>query len=276
MTTTMSDLNPTTATPVQIDTALFPLWERIAREQDHLRCYTHKRVRVGRRTAVEPKTDVELARMAPWDREQMTQVESRLRAAQTAAAPLEEEYQRRGGWPRVWRVTNEDGHVHRHRSCPTCHATTQFELRADLSGLDEDAIIERIGCTACTVCYPTAPTHPAWARTEREAADAKAARQAERQGAAAAKAAKKAANAIAAPDGSRLESWWGDRITTVRQARSELTDEAEERLGGWGNPDKAAAKAAAARRIAEALAAKFGTSVEQELADAEQRARRRR
>jgi hypothetical protein len=272
----MSDLNPTPATPALIDTALFPLWERIAREQEHLRFYTHTQVRLGRRTIPEPKTDAELAQMPSWDRQQMDQVEARLQAAQTVAAPLEEEYQRRGGWTRVWLVTNEDGHVHRRRSCPTCHPTTQVALVADLSGLTEDAIIERIGCAACTVCYPTAPTHPAWARSEREAADAKAARQAERQATADAKAAKKAANAITAPDGSHLESWWGDRITTVRAARSELTDEAEDRLGGWGTPDKAAAKAAAARRIAEALAAKLGTTVEQELADAEQRARSRR
>jgi hypothetical protein len=272
----MSDLNPTTATPAQIDTVLFPLWEQLARAESDLAVYTHKAVWDGRRPILEPKTDAELAQLPSWDRQQMSQVQARLQAAQTAAAPLEEEHQRRGGWTRVWLVTNEDGHVHRTRRCSTCHTTTQFALVADLSGLTEDEIIERIGCTACTVCYPTAPTHPAWARTEREAADTKAAQQAERQAAADAKAAKQAAQAISHPDGQPLNDWLGDPIRTLRAARVELTDLAEERLGGWGNPNNREARTRLERRVAEAVAAKEAKTVDQVIGEAEQRARRRR
>jgi hypothetical protein len=265
--------DPTTATPAEIDAALFPVWERIARARDQLRAYTHKRVPGSySRTYREPKTDAEMAAMPAYDQREMAAVQARLDEALADAAPLEAEFDRRGGWTRVFLVTNENGHVHSSMNCSTCFPTTQFALVPALSGLSEDAIIDSIGDTACTVCYPTAPTHPAWARSAAARVDEKAARRTAREEAAAARAAKRAANAITAPDGSPLTSWWGDRIDTVREARMELTDEAEARLGGWANADNAAAQAEAAQRIADALAAKLDTTAAQELADAEKRA----
>lgn len=79
-------------------------------------------------------------------------------AANTAAqAPLHAEFNRRR-WTRAYLcVSNGTGHVHSSTNCSTCHRTTRFNWRTEMSGLDEAEIVERSGERACTVCYPSAP-----------------------------------------------------------------------------------------------------------------------
>jgi hypothetical protein len=71
--------------------------------------------------------------------------------------PLEGEYRRRGGWTRAFLVTNNGGHVHRTQACSTCYITTDFVWLTDLSGKDEQGIVDLAGERACTVCYASAP-----------------------------------------------------------------------------------------------------------------------
>lgn len=74
-----------------------------------------------------------------------------------AMAPLNDEFQARGGWTRAFLVTNSGGHVHSSMGCSTCFPTTSYHWVTDFSGHDEDEIVEAAGERACTVCYPSAP-----------------------------------------------------------------------------------------------------------------------
>jgi hypothetical protein len=72
-------------------------------------------------------------------------------------APLNAEFDRRGGWERAFFCTAHGGHVHRTMDCSTCRWDTSFTWQTWLSGKSEAEIIAEIAMTACTVCYPTAP-----------------------------------------------------------------------------------------------------------------------
>lgn len=73
---------------------------------------------------------------------------------------LDGEFDRRDGWTRYFRVVGPGGHVHR-PGCPSCTETTSFELRAELSGADEEEVVTIIGKAACSICFPSAPQAPA-------------------------------------------------------------------------------------------------------------------
>lgn len=70
---------------------------------------------------------------------------------------LEEAFRIRGGWNRVFLVSNANGHVHSSTDCSTCRPTTQYAWLTDYSGADEDSIVRDAGHRACTTCYPSAP-----------------------------------------------------------------------------------------------------------------------
>lgn len=73
----------------------------------------------------------------------------------TIDAPYTAEWDNRGGWTRAYVVP--DGHIHRSTACRTLYPTTRVAWLPELSGQDEDTIVEAAGVHACTVCYPTAP-----------------------------------------------------------------------------------------------------------------------
>lgn len=100
-----------------------------------------------------------------------------LLAARETLAPLNAEWERRGGWTRYWLVVNYDGHVHKDTNCATTFPTTQWSFPYDLSGMTEDEMIASVGHTACTVCFPNAPVHPEFIRSEKEAAEREAAKR---------------------------------------------------------------------------------------------------
>jgi hypothetical protein len=88
------------------------------------------------------------------------------RAALNAAiAPLQKEWERRGGWQRYFLCVSDGGHVH-YRHCHTLRWNSMIAWMPALSGLDENGMVEQVGYKACTHCFPTAPLHPAWVRTE--------------------------------------------------------------------------------------------------------------
>lgn len=181
-------------------------------------------------------------------------------------------------WSRFFLVTNSNGHIHSSTSCHTCHWTTDFRWLPTLSGLTEAEAVAEHGEILCSVCFPSAPVE--WTQGEskasREAKAARAAAKAERE-------AKRLAKALL-PDGSTLrvliseQDWNGrprvEEITTAAAAKSWLTDCAEYRsICGKDHPSYPSSAEAV---IAEALAAKNGTTPEAEIAAAKQRAAKRR
>lgn len=81
----------------------------------------------------------------------------RIRELAEQMRPLNDEYDRRGGWPRAYLVQNNSGHVHSSTHCASCYPTTRYAWLTDYSGKTEDEIVYASGELACTVCYPSAP-----------------------------------------------------------------------------------------------------------------------
>jgi hypothetical protein len=108
------------------------------------------------------------------------------------------------GWERYYLVTNAGGHVHSSTGCSTCRSSTQFMWLTELSGTEEEDLVELAGERACTVCFPDAPVdvtkRASRLKYDVEAREAKAVRDAEK----ATKAADKMAKALL-PDGSELK-----------------------------------------------------------------------
>lgn len=98
------------------------------------------------------------------------------------ARPLEDEYVARG-WPRYWKVTNGNGHVHANTACSTCFPTTQFAWMTAFSGLTVEELVAEVGEMACTVCFPSAPTLKGYGEVTRRTQAEKDAKNAEREAA---------------------------------------------------------------------------------------------
>jgi hypothetical protein len=176
-------------------------------------------------------------------------------AIRAEAAPLDAEFNRRGGWTRAFLVTNTGGHVHNTMACGTCFITTQFAWLPEVSGDAEAEIVERAGEGACTVCYPSAPVNVLKRPNTFEAPDRKAARI-ERETKAAAKAAKAAATGITDLDGSPLRGRHNWVLKTERAAQIEVVDELAGAAWGYSVNEVIVA------RLTAAIAAKRGQSVE--------------
>lgn len=82
---------------------------------------------------------------------------ARVETLLTEVQPLDEEFDRRGGWTRAFLVNNSNGHVHRSQACSTTYPTTQWLWLPEFSDHAESEIVEAAGERACTVCYPSAP-----------------------------------------------------------------------------------------------------------------------
>jgi hypothetical protein len=142
-------VNLTTATPAQIDTALAPIWsaqQTLRGEID--RAETHIRDREARGRMVDS-----------FYTRSLEDATTKMAAAKAAAAPLEAEYTRRGGWTRFYMVMNAGGHLHASTYCSTCRYTTAFSWLPEYSGQDEAGVVDLAGEDACTVCFPTAPVN---------------------------------------------------------------------------------------------------------------------
>lgn len=223
--------------------------------------------------------------------ERLAQAIAQMQAEQEESDLLEAEFTRRGGWTRAFLVLNTNGHIHRWRQCATTFPRTRWGWLPQVSGHSEDEIVAGAGSDACTVCYPSAPVDRAGPRTLLHSSeDDKAAARAERDRVRAEKEAKKAAKAIANPDGSPLQIFdyrlparqvtlrsgvvenrpAQDRfeaLDTLLKAKSWLTDSQEH----WTNK-----RDEDVQRVAEALAARNGTTAAQEIEAAQKRAAKRR
>lgn len=181
-----------------------------------------------------------------------------LAAVTAAQAPMDAEWNRRGGWSRFFLV--DGGHYHSSMHCSTCNrgaVRTSFGWNPEMSGMSESDALTELGRRAailCTVCFPNAPVLPVAPRKTREqiAADK----------AAAADAARVAdPKLIADVDGSTLRVD-GAVLRTVRSAEIAAVDElwyaASGRHQGERNESYAADCERNAGKIVAALAHKAG------------------
>lgn len=202
--------DPSTATPVEIDTALAQLCRSLDRAL-HSREAAALGVQRCREATPPPS-------WLPEAQEHLARATSEVERLLRLIAPLDAEYQRRP-WTRAFIVQNTNGHIHSSRACATCYPTTDFGWLPQISGFPQGKIIELAGEMACTVCYPDAPvetrSRPCQLDTPERLAerDAKAAEKAER-------ARVKAAKAITAPDGSPLRDEFGLPIATEVTAQN--------------------------------------------------------
>jgi hypothetical protein len=250
----MEKKNPTTMTPVEVDTVLADLWDRMYRQMDIL-ARTKGYLKLTKN-----------ARLADEYGAQIAKADAALAALKVEARPYEAEYQTRG-WLRYFLVTNGNGHVHRGRDCSTCYPSTRYGWLTTLSGCDEAAMVAEYGTDACTVCFPGAPALPGWgsSKSEREHQAARDAREAKRSVA----AAKRAVGALVEPvQVNKL-------VKTVAAAKSLATDTARY-LAGPDDLRNREALAADLNTLANALARKNGTTLEAEVVAAEKRAKARR
>lgn len=242
------------STPVEIDTRLAELHgQYVAHRSEAARLRSH-----AAQTIEWSPNNTDLAEKL-LDKADAAEAQ----AAQVAAemAPLEAQYT---GWTRAFVVP--EGHVHSSMRCSTCRPTTEFGWVTELSGATEAEIIEAAGSRACTVCYPNAPVDAPAGRifhaTEQAAEQARQERAAKK----AAADAKKAANAFGP---YRTAGKWGEKLDTVYKAKAFLTDGCE---WGWDHPSYSSEDRDA---VAGLLAAKLGTTPEEQLEAAQKRAANR-
>jgi len=165
----MSETKPLTEqTPCEIDTQLAAIYERFFRTRMRESQYEQRVMdaRDGRKLYGQSLEEIEAA----W-----AKVRAERKAIQDEMTPFENEFARRGGWRRYYLVPG--GHVHRERSCSTCHWNTQFGWLVNLADCDESAMVQAHGDAACAVCFPEVQTHPDFLRAKalreaREAAEA--------------------------------------------------------------------------------------------------------
>lgn len=145
------------------------------------------------------------------------------------AQPMNDEFTRRGGWARYFKVTNGNGHVHKSMHCSTCYPTTEYAWLVDLAGKNEHQMVEAHGESACSVCFPSAPSEYEAMKaaghvsaSQRATNAERAARDAERGR----RAAEKESKAISNPDGSplKLGGRFGETVRTLVTARKQLVD----------------------------------------------------
>jgi hypothetical protein len=282
----------TTATPVEIDTALLGAYGKIAdlTSQQHRLTAT-----VSRIDAAEPGSYQSM--LPAYSPENRAKLVAEIDALQkriweildAEVYPREAQYNDRR-WTRYYLVDNSNGHVHKDEHCDTCFPTTRYAWLVEQSGMSAEDLVVLAGEKACTVCFPWAPVDVLKQKTKLEAPERKAARL-EREAKKAEREAKKAAKAIANPDGSPLEVFdWRvperqrqtrnglvtepahDRfqtIATLAAARSWLADQYEAWRGNNGTHRNV-------NNVAEAIAHKEGKTAEVVIEEAKKRAARRK
>jgi hypothetical protein len=282
----------TTATPVEIDTALLGAYGKIAdlTSQQHRLTAT-----VSRIDAAEPGSYQSM--LPAYSPENRAKLVAEIDALQkriweildAEVYPREAQYNDRR-WTRYYLVDNSNGHVHKDEHCDTCFPTTRYAWLVEQSGMSAEELVVLAGEKACTVCFPWAPVDILKQKTKLEAPERKAARL-EREAKKAEREAKKAAKAIANPDGSPLEVFdWRvperqrqtrnglvtepahDRfqtLATLAAARSWLADQYEAWRGNNGTHRNV-------NNVAEAIAHKEGKTAEVVIEEAKKRAARRK
>jgi hypothetical protein len=274
-------MNISTATPAEIDAEIARLNGEIA-QQD----------------AIIEKTFDAIARYQRLDATYYVEAIAKAKVARQAAhaalpallaelAPLDREYDSRGGWTRYFLV--EGGHLHYDVSASRCSRinTTSHYWLTEYSGTPAEAMIELAGERVCTVCFPDAPVaaqdRPSqlFTKSEAEKEEARREREAKRQ----ADAKKKADKAITAPNGDVLVDRRGEKVYTEARAQALYRDAVADLINlrseqyrlfrgknqseqefNERNEERAADVTRQAETMLAALAAKHGVKIEDERA----------
>ena len=174
------------ATPAEIDSNLFPLVSALHIQLDRARSYRKAAARWRDPTSEDAKSYFYLGeRQAASCEREAVRLDALTEEASTEAskirakiAPLDHEYDRRGGWSRYWLVVSSgNGHVHTDFDCSTCFDTTLYSPVHACAGLNQADMIDLAGAAACSACYPEAPSSPSWERSLTEAKARRAATQ---------------------------------------------------------------------------------------------------
>lgn len=274
----------TTQAPVDIDTQLADIYEEIARlrapmqwrQQDAER----KRADVERIQENGERYEGQLdynTRTAEEAEDKLAEMQAAVDAKAFEAFPLEQEYRRRGGWPRAYLATSAGGHVHRNMSCSSCNngmSPTRFAWLVDYSGMDDETIVTAAGADCCTVCWPDAPTdalnrpRTMFSKDEKQKQADREAREQKRIEA----AQKKIANGLTSdgsefvvqtePEDTERRRRTTESFKTERAALIWASDVIAWRYPGEQRNERDDVRDAAIRTIAEAVAAKHGRPVD--------------
>lgn len=167
MSTTQNPVRPEAIAdrrPDQIDAELFPLldceaWARRRAKESAQRLQRAMQApEPGTITGPTPAALLEIMRTRLADNE------AELARWSAAIAPLQAEFERRGGWARFYLVAG--GHVHQGTGCSSCRSTTRFQLQTHLSGAERSAVVELHGDQACAICMPGVQLHPAFLKAQ--------------------------------------------------------------------------------------------------------------
>ena len=278
----------TTQAPVDIDTQLADIYEEVARLRAPMRYregdLERKRVDLERiQKSVEENGEKYEGQLAYYEKA-VEEAENTLADMQAAvdakafeALPFEQEFRRRGGWPRAYLATSAGGHVHRSTQCSTCNngiSPTRFAWLVDYSGMDDETIIEAAGSDCCTSCWPAAPTdalnrpRTMFSKDEKQKQADREAREQKRIDA----AKKKIANGLTAdgsefvvqvePEDNERRRRTTESFKTERAALIWASDVYAWRWPGEELGERDHVRDAAVRTIAEAVSAKHGRPVD--------------
>jgi hypothetical protein len=222
-------VNLTTATPVEIDTALYAAYvktadltaqQQRARQLINVIDDTEPGSRDSRLPSRSPERRAELVGEIEALQERIQEI------LQGEIYPREAKYHSRR-WTRYYLVDNTNGHVHKDQDCKTCFPDTRYAWLVEHSGMTAEDLVELAGEKACTVCFPWAPADTLKRKSRLEAPERKAARL-EREAEQARKAKEAADKNITTPEGEKLyagkdhDSW--DVCKTLRTAEIAATD----------------------------------------------------
>lgn len=256
----------TDQTPYEIDTQL----ARLAREHQRATTELNRINDLFRKNKVNPGQE-------PRTRERMQHLDRTLDDLNMQITALDVEYERRGGWNRVFIVVG--GHIHSSTACRNGYnATTDWRWVPGQSGRAWDDIMADAGERMCSWCFPTAPTayrerpssieHPVETE-QRHAAQVRANQRAEKQRAADAKKVYDPAT------GKQVTRFDGELINTERTCKSEIVD-----VLFWARIARAQRQTERAERmqahavwLASALAAKQGKDADALLAACDKKSR---
>jgi hypothetical protein len=292
----MSTAENTFTTPVRTDTRLAELYveAQLIGQQITMRLADlhlaagDRRTRHGR-TSRWGMTDTEVLNLnadtlSSWDARTYTRISreyhdlvERTNTIAHEMDDLDAIYAAAGGWSRFFIVTNPGGHIHRtagygEAPCSTCYPTTQYRWLPEISGLTEADAVAKIGPRLCSVCFPSAPVEHRdgelhATREERET------RQADRKKTADAKLAKRLDACLFEGDPDRFIKVDMQKLATTRAARTWLKDgfEWSDSLAD-GRKHHACYPPESGYEVAEAVAARTGSTIADVLEDAEKRA----
>lgn len=154
----------TTATPVEIDTALAEIYQRLYRVQDKIAQQDKYIEDMKKGLAKKAEGDLGYRSWTEADLDRLQakrdDLSSEWFVIKAETTPYDDEYARRGGWTRFFHVTNSNGHIHRSMHCSTCFPTTRYAWLVEMSGQSEEQALEGLGNAGhvlCSVCFPNAP-----------------------------------------------------------------------------------------------------------------------